>query len=33
MPIFYLEVVERVHLHNGSDGVQRQGDVDVLVGH
>lgn len=29
----YLEVVQRVHLHNRSNGIERQGDVDVLVRH
>lgn len=29
----YLQVVQWVHLHDGTNGVERQRDLDALVGH
>lgn len=29
----YLQIVERVHFHDGADGVDGQRDVDALAGH
>lgn len=31
--LLYLQIIERIHLHNRPNGVNRQGDLDTLIGH
>lgn len=29
----YLQVIQWIHLHDGPNGVDRQGDLNTLIGH